>query len=127
MPVYDADQIPAWHPHTLIVSVRAPEGEKWTSEKLLEVKEACVSTFHEQFSTIEFLWGSFFDDWAIDLISEELTTGLISESPGDRHILGKRYLARFVLPPALFPAAPNPRGNQSGSIHPVEGRIQDVI
>jgi hypothetical protein len=122
----DADLV-AWYPHNLVIAVSGPAEEKWTQEKLAQVAQACASALAESFNTIEFFWGDFFDEWAIDLISQEGAMGLIGASGGDREILGGRYLARIVFPASLFPAAPNPRGNQSGSTHPVEGKVQEAI
>jgi hypothetical protein len=122
----DAD-LAAWHPHTLAIAVSGPTEDKWTQEKLVQAAQACASTFTESINTIEFFWGEFFDDWAIDLISHEGAQGLVGTSGGDKNILDGRYLARIVFPAPLFPAVPNPRGNQSGSAHPVEGRVQEAI
>jgi hypothetical protein len=114
-------------PHTLVIAVSGAHGEIWSTERLVQVAQASAATLFENFNTIDFLWGTFFEDWAIDVISSEGSRGLIASGLGDRPIMGGQYRARILLPAALFPASPNPRGNQSGSTHPIEGRIQQTF
>jgi hypothetical protein len=111
----------AWFPHVLAIAVNGSAQENLAGENIRQAAEACASAFSDSFETIELLWGNFFEGWAIDSISSKDAAGLISAD--EKYILEGRYVARIVMPAALFLASPNPSGltgtNESGSGFPL--------
>lgn len=124
LPARAPDEGAAWHPHVLAVSVVGPFAEK-AKVPITDIAKACLVEFRESFETIQFIWGDFFDGWALDLMASNVAAGLIAQGNA-KPILDGRHHASIVFPVPLFPATPLDRGRPQRSGHDVEGPAREA-